>query len=221
MPALRPADAASADVRTPRLRQGVPQSPQRCRVLLSCVRQGHGPAGTQGTRAEGGIVTALYWIFDATGMLIYVGVTDDPAERFGRHASTALWWPLAARHEVQWYRVREDAETAERAAIKRYDPYFNRAHAINPIGNPAFNAGIKSLCQEVGVSRSMLVTLLLDRELAARGLLGADPPCYHSMLGWPDAITAGLPDGQPCGCGRPMEQAACGTYVGTTTGDQR
>ena len=97
--------------------------------------------------------------------------------------------------------------------VKRYDPYFNRAHAINPCGNPAFDAGLKALCAQLGISRPVLVTGLLDRELAARGLLGA-APCYRSMLGWPEGVTT-----EPCGC-TPL-CGACGTYVGTMTGGKR
>jgi len=148
-------------------------------------------------------MTGLYWIFDSAGLLIYVGVSDDPVARFGQHASTAAWWSIAARHEVQWYRTRDEAEAAETAAIRRYDPYFNRAHSINPPGNPAHHAGVKALCDQLGVSRPDLVMLLIDRELAARGLL-VSLPCYHSALGWPDGVA--------------VDVSCCGRNVGTTTG---
>ena len=140
--------------------------------------------------------TALYWIYDADGMLIYIGVADDPPKRFAQHAQSSAWWVLAARHNLQWYGTRTEAEKAEAAAIKRHDPYFNRVHAINPPGNPVYDAGIKALCAQLGISRSVLVTTLIDRELAARGLLGS-LPCFHTMLGWPAGIS--VPDCDTCG----------------------
>lgn len=152
-----------------------------------------------------GPATALYWIYDADGMLIYVGISNDPDQRFKEHGQNSTWWPLAARRNVEWFETREDAAATEAWAIKRYDPYFNRTYALKPEGNPAYDAGIKELCRKLSISRPVLVTALLDRELAARGLLGSEP-CFQSFIGWPDGIAVDESDG------------ACGTYVGTSGG---
>jgi predicted GIY-YIG superfamily endonuclease len=54
-------------------------------------------------------------------------------------------------------------------------------------GNRMQDPGVEALCQLFGLDRDALVTMLLDRELAARGLLDGSP-CYHSMLGWPTGV---------------------------------
>jgi predicted GIY-YIG superfamily endonuclease len=159
--------------------------------------------------------TALYRIYDADGALLYVGVTGNPKRRFAEHASDKSWWALAARRDIEWYESRASAEMAERAAIRAHDPYHNRDHVLNSQANRFQDLGIEMLCHKLGLSRSDLVTLLLDRELAARGMLG-DAPCYHTVLGWPDGVMArptGWLTGDLCGCGMAFtpgtDRAAC------------
>ena len=36
--------------------------------------------------------TALYRLYDAASVLIYVGITSRPAARMRRHAKTQPWW---------------------------------------------------------------------------------------------------------------------------------
>jgi DNA-binding transcriptional regulator YhcF (GntR family)/predicted GIY-YIG superfamily endonuclease len=75
--------------------------------------------------------TALYRYFDDADSLLYVGIAYDPDERQKQHALTAQdsWWPMQKRRTVEWRDSREDAERAERRAIRVEQPRFNQHHA--------------------------------------------------------------------------------------------
>jgi predicted GIY-YIG superfamily endonuclease len=75
--------------------------------------------------------TALYRCFDADDHLLYVGISNNPEQRWRAHASTAAWWPEVARKTVEWLASRSAAETAEVEAIHDEAPKYNRAHNIN------------------------------------------------------------------------------------------
>lgn len=70
--------------------------------------------------------TALYRYFDAANTLLYVGISKRAAVRIAMHSGTE-WDRLAARVEISWYSSPGDARRAERVAIKRERPVFNRA----------------------------------------------------------------------------------------------
>lgn len=70
---------------------------------------------------------ALYRHFDATGVLLYVGITVDIHGRTRSHAGQAEWAPLAASGTITWFPDEAAARIAEMAAIKTEAPLFNRA----------------------------------------------------------------------------------------------
>ncbi|MER8003052.1 GIY-YIG nuclease family protein [Streptomyces sp. NPDC095613] len=70
--------------------------------------------------------TALYRFFDDAGSLLYVGITNDLHQRWEGHARDKFWWHLATRIEVIWHKTRDEAEQAERAAIRNETPVYNR-----------------------------------------------------------------------------------------------
>lgn len=69
--------------------------------------------------------TALYRLFGADGTLLYVGVTRDIPSRFAQHEVYKPWWPRVARKTMTWYGSRNEALTAELAAIADEGPLFN------------------------------------------------------------------------------------------------
>lgn len=73
--------------------------------------------------------TLLYRFHDHDGHLLYVGVTNRPAERWGTHRRKAPWWPLARHVTVTRYAANWLALDAERAAIRFEGPIFNRRSA--------------------------------------------------------------------------------------------
>jgi predicted GIY-YIG superfamily endonuclease len=73
--------------------------------------------------------TALYRHFDTDGVLLYVGITNNPAARFKSHAQHAPWMDFAASHTGEWFESRDEALAAESAAIRAELPVFNKAGA--------------------------------------------------------------------------------------------
>lgn len=73
---------------------------------------------------------AVYRHYDATGALLYVGQSKNPAQRLEWcRDSTRLRWPgQVARTICVWFHSRAEAMDAERAAIKAERPQHNRRH---------------------------------------------------------------------------------------------
>jgi predicted GIY-YIG superfamily endonuclease len=69
--------------------------------------------------------TALYRLYDADEQLIYVGITNNPANRWRRHQEVSLWWPKVATKTIEWLPDRESALTAERSLIEEHNPPYN------------------------------------------------------------------------------------------------
>lgn len=71
---------------------------------------------------------ALYRHFDRDGVLLYVGVSQDPKIRRQSHSRHAVWHEFASREEVTWLDDRDAALEAEREAIRTESPLFNGTH---------------------------------------------------------------------------------------------
>ncbi|MEU9436571.1 GntR family transcriptional regulator [Streptomyces sp. NPDC048252] len=73
--------------------------------------------------------TALYRFYDIDDRLLYVGISNDPEARWKSHLYGLATWPqLAVTRTDTWFENRQDAETAEVAAIKAERPLFNGSH---------------------------------------------------------------------------------------------
>jgi predicted GIY-YIG superfamily endonuclease len=70
-------------------------------------------------------LTVLYRWFDADGRLLYIGITNDLANRTEQHAESSEWFPFAAALTVWIYPDRASATSAETSAIKAEYPLFN------------------------------------------------------------------------------------------------
>lgn len=73
---------------------------------------------------------ALYRFFNATGELLYIGISNDPKVRWSAHAGDKRWWPEVAEKAVDWFPSREVAEQAEIAAIAKESPRYNVTHSL-------------------------------------------------------------------------------------------
>lgn len=71
------------------------------------------------------IPTAVYRFFDASGRLLYVGITDRPEPRFYQHEKTKHWWWEVATREIVWHHSRPAAEAEEYRAIGAESPVYN------------------------------------------------------------------------------------------------
>lgn len=72
----------------------------------------------------------LYRLFDASGALLYVGVSRDPFERLRRHAQKKEWWAEVARIDLSVCATYRTALTQEREAIAVERPLHNTRSAV-------------------------------------------------------------------------------------------
>jgi predicted GIY-YIG superfamily endonuclease len=71
-------------------------------------------------------LTYLYRCFDRYGVLLYVGITDDPDRRMQDHAVEKFWWNDVATKTHMAFKTREQALWAEWAVISTCHPLHNR-----------------------------------------------------------------------------------------------
>lgn len=75
----------------------------------------------------------LYRFFDADGLLLYVGITNDPLVRFRAHGTDKSWYPRAVTATLTHFDSREELASAEWMAIQAEKPKYNRTHAAMPL----------------------------------------------------------------------------------------
>ena len=68
---------------------------------------------------------ALYRLYSAGGVLLYVGITHSLSARFAEHARDKPWWPEVTRKTVCWFGCRDEVVAAEAQAIKHGRPVHN------------------------------------------------------------------------------------------------
>lgn len=93
------------------------------------IRQESGLFGERAMAEE----TAVYRIFDADDVLLYVGMSVSPETRFTDHRTCKPWMQQAFRYEIVWFATRSEAEAEERRAIRCERPLHNAVHAARPI----------------------------------------------------------------------------------------
>jgi hypothetical protein len=71
--------------------------------------------------------TVLYRLFGVAEVLLYVGISRNPAGRWAQHAAEKTWWPEVARKTVVMYGSRREAEIAEGRVIRTESPLHNIA----------------------------------------------------------------------------------------------
>ncbi|WP_381801088.1 GIY-YIG nuclease family protein [Streptomyces niveus] len=72
--------------------------------------------------------TALYRLRTSAGLLLYVGISDDPLRRWPEHAKDKPWFSIVANFATEWFESREAALDAERSAIRSERPLHNVLH---------------------------------------------------------------------------------------------
>lgn len=77
---------------------------------------------------EASRTAAVYMAYDIQGLLLYVGFSVDPTSRIAAHRARTAWWNAkVSYYEITWYDTLAEASTAERSAIERHRPPFNKA----------------------------------------------------------------------------------------------
>jgi predicted GIY-YIG superfamily endonuclease len=112
--------------------------------------------------------TALYRLYAAGDVLLYVGFTGELKSRFGQHAKTQPWWPDVVRKTIVWYPTRAEADAAETAAIDQEKPIHN----ISKSGRwwRLSEWRVLPYDDEAGVDPGRLVALGLDKSISPTAL---------------------------------------------------
>lgn len=76
---------------------------------------------------------ALYRHYDATGRLLYVGITNNPGSRWKGHRDKP-WWLYVDTTRIERFGSRAEVEAAEAAAIKAERPWWNITHNDSMLG---------------------------------------------------------------------------------------
>lgn len=71
----------------------------------------------------------LYRFYSATGQLLYVGITMNPAQRFQSHRGTKDWWSDVVGITLEHYENRADLAESEKRAIQVEHPLHNVVRA--------------------------------------------------------------------------------------------
>lgn len=83
---------------------------------------------SDGRRAHS-VATAVYRLYDELGVLLYVGISNQPPTRFEQHRMKMPWWNRVVTREIEWYETRPLAEAEEYRAIVQDSPVYNVHHA--------------------------------------------------------------------------------------------
>ncbi len=70
-------------------------------------------------------MTTLYRLFDKSGALLYIGISDRALRRLAEHEADKPWWPDVCSATFENYGHREDAEEAETRFIRSERPVYN------------------------------------------------------------------------------------------------
>lgn len=98
--------------------------------------------------------TALYRLFNAEGVLLYIGISSQPEVRRKQHVAQQPWGHLISRQEVEWRDDRPTAERAEEAAIASESPLYNRD------GNRSYQVAASADELSIAAARNQLPALV-------------------------------------------------------------
>jgi predicted GIY-YIG superfamily endonuclease len=104
--------------------------------------------------------TALYRLYDADGRLLYVGITNNPKQRWRDHEQRYSWWLEVADRRLEWHDSRREAFDAETAAMRDEHPMFNSPDRFgrgrNPSRRPVYDDSV--IVQAVAASLRQSIT---------------------------------------------------------------
>lgn len=74
----------------------------------------------------------LYRMYDADGVLLYIGITTNLEDRLADHRGFKGWWREVSTIKLEHFPTRSSAEDAERLAIETEVPRWNVRHGVSP-----------------------------------------------------------------------------------------
>lgn len=75
----------------------------------------------------------VYRFYDAEQQPLYTGISSCSAVRLDNHRRRSEWWPLAEYIAISVYASQGGAEEAERAALRKERPRFNKQGVNGPM----------------------------------------------------------------------------------------
>ena len=119
--------------------------------------------------------TALYRLYDANDVLLYLGISFDPDVRWTQHQSDKHWAHQVVRRTVEWYPNRIAALAAEEAATAVEKPLHDSSWRKTKIGDrPAWlnpegqQSVVNALSEEIEQGRHWVGRVLMSGEVAKR-----------------------------------------------------
>jgi excisionase family DNA binding protein len=138
---------------------------------------------------------SLYRFYDATGCLLYIGISSTAATRWSGH-HRRHWWPRVTCATIEHFANRRDAAKAERDAIKLERPLWNKVHAVRqrqarPLpaateGEPTDWLSPGVVAKQLGVGRTTVHEMLNRGQIRYRETPGGHRRCH------PDDVRAAL-----------------------------
>lgn len=137
---------------------------------------------------------SVYRFYDASGSLLYVGMTEGFEARLSVHKSASPWWPRVTHTTLERFETRHDAAHSERRAILLEKPEFNVRGQARTAGHP-----FRMLRQEQGVSREELAENASCSESMIRHYeAGRKKPRIDTACRLADALGVGFMDVARC-----------------------
>ena len=112
---------------------------------------------------------AVYRLYDAEGVLLYIGSSYDPDVRLRTHREK--WWGQGiARRTVEWHPDRATAYEQEAAAILREDPKCNQYGKVDaPDSEAILRRNELNRLRERTLSEAAGILLAAERAVESRG----------------------------------------------------
>lgn len=131
--------------------------------------------------------TALYRLYDPQGSLLYVGISNNPENRFRQHRAEKSWWPQVDGTSFEWFESRHKASQAETQAIATESPRHNihqtdvwkaqqriDALAVSPSGRQNRSVGLKARTVQVRTHRELIAQGVPEAEAKEQALLARE-----------------------------------------------
>lgn len=102
---------------------------------------------------------SVYQYFDASGALLYVGITGRGVKRSHEHARSKDWWPETTGCAIEHYPSRPEALAREAYLIATYKPPHNTQGKNVKVDRPVHVAW----SDDVGVSPKIEASMIFDQ----------------------------------------------------------
>jgi hypothetical protein len=124
---------------------------------------------------------SVYKFFDASGQLLYVGITNHALNRWSSHATTKTWWNKVVSSTIEHYPSQSAAREAEKTAIRVERPLHNRQHN-RPTARATPSPRIRHARPPRRLAKSQARLDRLQQEVDPAGRLTADMPKYLNQV---------------------------------------